>query len=72
MVGFHFEVVVVAELFAKRVKGLLRHLGDSAAGFADEVVVGVVGEVVDGGAVAEVDVVDYALAFEVVEEAVDG
>ena len=33
---------------------------------------GVVGEVVHGGPVAEVDVIDHAEALEIVEESVDG
>jgi hypothetical protein len=50
----------------------LGDLGDFAAGFAYEVEVVVVAEVVEGGSVAHVGVLDDALAFEGFEDAVDG
>jgi len=51
---------------------LIRHLDHRIAALAHEMVVGVVDKVVHGRTVAEVDVVDDAEPFEVLEEAVDG
>lgn len=70
--GIDLEVEVGGEAAAERVEGRVGDLDDDAALFADEMVVVVVGEVIDGGPVAEVDVVDDTEALELVEEAVDG
>jgi hypothetical protein len=66
------EGEVGAEPAAKRREGSIRDLDDVPTAFADEVVMGVVDEVVHGRPVPEVDVVDDAETLELVEEAVDG
>jgi len=48
------------------------HLDHSATALADEVGVDVVGEVIDGAAVAEMGVLDHAEPFEHVHRPVDG
>lgn len=56
----------------QHVQGVVGNLDDQAALLAHEVVMGVVGEVVDGRSVSEVDMVDHPETLELVQEAVDG
>ena len=72
MPGLHLELEGAVEAVPEAVEDRGHHLDHDTTGLADEVVVGVVGEVVDAGAVPEVDVVDDAEALELVEEAVHG
>lgn len=70
--GFEDEPEVGVQRGTKRIEDGARHLDDATARLADEVLVGVLGEVVHGGAVTQVDVIDDPELLEVVEEAVDG
>lgn len=66
------ELVGLPELATKLFQRTVGDFDHSVTGLADEVVVRVIGEVVHRRPVSEVDVVDDAEAFEVVEEPVDG
>ncbi len=68
--GFEDEAEVALQLGAQRIEDGARHLDDPAAGLADEVLVGVLGEVIHRRTVAEMDVVDDAELLEVVEKAI--
>ena len=70
--GVDVEAEAAAEGSGERGEDIGGHLNYGAAGPADEVVVGVVGEVVDGGTVPEVHVLDYPEIRQRVERAVDG
>lgn len=72
MSGVDLEVEVGEEAPAEVPECLVGDFDNLAAGVAHEVVVGVVGEVIDGGAVSEVDVINDAETFEFFEEAVHG
>ncbi len=71
MLGSQLEVVAVSKPAGQVVEQLVGYLDDLATRLADEVLVGVVGQVVDGSAVPEVDVVDNPQCLEGVERAVD-
>jgi len=66
------EAEVIAEALAQPLERVVGDLDHPAARLADEVMVGVVGEVVHRWSVAEVNVIDHAEAGEIVEKAIDG
>lgn len=70
MTGFEDEAVVTLQRPPERIEDAARHFDDAAARLADEVLMDVLGEVIDGGTVAQVYVVDDAEFLEVVEKAV--
>lgn len=69
-VSLHVEAEVVAQSLSETLEGPVGYLDDDSAHLADEVVMGVIGKVVDGWAVPEVDVVDHSEAFQLVKEPV--
>lgn len=70
MPSLELEVELGAEHGTKPVQGLGGNLHDLSAGLAHEVLMHVLGQVVDGRTVPEVHVIDDSQRLEVVEEAV--
>lgn len=70
--GVEAEAVLALEAGAEAVEDVRREFNDRSALVADQVVMGVVDEVVHGRPVAEMDVVDHSEVGQRVECAVDG
>ena len=70
MLGFELESVGLAQLAAELFERFIGNLDHSRAGLAHEMVVSVVGEVVDGRSVPEVYVFDDAEVLQVVQKAI--
>ena len=60
----YFELIGVHQVFPQLVKELRRDLFDIGALFANDMLVGVIGQVVHSPAVAEVDVINDAKVFQ--------
>lgn len=58
MAGVEDEAGRLGDSLSRRVEDLRTHVGDSAAALAQQVEVGVVGEVIDGPTMAQMHVVD--------------
>lgn len=72
MAQLYLELEITPHQATELLQRLDRDLDDKPACLADEVVVGVVGEVVHSRPMTKVDVVHHAQALEVVQEAVHG
>jgi hypothetical protein len=72
VIGVNVKAVITFEAGSKATKGSRWHVGDLAAVDADEVVMGLGSEVVDGTAGAEVELTEKAELDETVEGPVGG
>ena len=64
MVGPDREAELSFELNGERCEGVVGDLDHHGAPFADEVLMGIVAQVIDGAPVTEVDVIDDAESLE--------
>ena len=71
MVGPDREAELSFELNGERCEGVVGDLDHHGAPFADEVLMGIVAQVIDGAPVTEVDVIDDAESLECFQRAID-
>lgn len=71
MAGAEVEAVVAEHAVGDGAEEVVRDLDDRSARLAHEMLMRVVGQVVHGPAVAQVDVVDDAEVFQITERSVD-